>query len=432
MVPLVSGLLAAAVCAALLYAGRRDLTHPAVAFGAVWFLFVAAAQLELTGYQHEWSATFAVVAIAGGLAFVAGAGVAAGTGRLRGGPPRLDAIQPRSLVLVAVLLLLGGVAGLAWKASILGGVPLFSGDVDVVRSRAYGFDGGSRVPAPSTFLTNGFHIAAWCALLATALRWRDWSRLQRAAALAFTAVCVVGAFAGGSRNSLLFALAVPIVVAYLCSGRMPRRHAMALGGVVLVLVATASFVFAARISQRGGSGETFYARIIDEQPTALRPLMPVYIAGTYGLETYRRAFDAFPQRFSYTAGGSELTSMPDAAFPKGKPRVGGLFGALSWDGPGAPTWTVASYQGRAYADFGPAGALLVSLLFGLLLGAVYRIARERRTLWALVAAAFSVYVAAFMVYDNLLSFSVAVVYDLTVVAVALAIASGRLPTARRR
>jgi oligosaccharide repeat unit polymerase len=242
-------------------------------------------------------------------------------------------------------------------------------------------------------------------------------------------VCLIGAFSGGSRNSLLFAVAVPLVVAYLASGPLARRQALGLAAVALVLVAFASVVFAERISQRGG-GETFYELATEDKPVVVKPVMPAYIAGTYGFETFRRVHDAFPGRYTYGYGGYQLTSMPDKAFPDGKPPVGTVFGLLSWDGPGSATWTVASYQGRAYADFGIAGVLLASMLLGVLFGGVYRLAREYPSVLTLVATGCAVYIAAFMVYDNLLSFSVAVVYDLTVVGVATALAA-RQAGARR-
>src|SRR3954469_21829904 len=60
-------LIALAIVAVTAYLGRRDLSRPAVVFGLAWFAFVAAAQLQLTPTEADWSAAFAATTIGGGL-----------------------------------------------------------------------------------------------------------------------------------------------------------------------------------------------------------------------------------------------------------------------------------------------------------------------------------------------------------------------------
>jgi hypothetical protein len=169
-------LIALAIAGSIFWLGRRDLTHPAVAFGVAWFLSVAITQLELTPFVHAWSVSFALMVIGGGLAFVAAATIAAGTDPARGTvrPKRSD-YEPRRILLAALVLLASGLLGRWLESRILGGVPLLSGNIDVLRARAYG-NGNVAVPAYVTFLNNGFYLGGWCLLAYLWLRRGQLSR----------------------------------------------------------------------------------------------------------------------------------------------------------------------------------------------------------------------------------------------------------------
>ena len=78
-------------------------------------------------------------------------------------------------------------------------------------------------------------------------------------------------------------------------------------------------------------------------------------------------------------------------------------------------WSVASYQGRLYGDLGCTGVLLGSILLGLGSGALYRWARSKSGLVAVALVAYVFYYSAFMVYDNLISFTVIAGFDLVVI-----------------
>ena len=84
------------VALGLLWTGRRDLTHPAVAFGSVWFFFVAVAQLQLTDFERVWSLGFSAMVVGGGILFAAAALWAGGTDPLRGrqGPFSAEGLGP--------------------------------------------------------------------------------------------------------------------------------------------------------------------------------------------------------------------------------------------------------------------------------------------------------------------------------------------------
>jgi hypothetical protein len=142
----------------------------------------------------------------------------------------------------------------------------------------------------------------------------------------------------------------------------------------------------------------------------------LYIGATFALETERRLVQEVPGRHSTTSGLATLQLLPDALFPNGKPSYGDITAATTRDRDPSPHWTVATYQGRAFLDFGTAGVFILSCLLGLVLGLAYRLARGRTWLVAAAVAAYAAYYAAFLAYENLLSVNPTFVYDLAVLA----------------
>jgi len=152
----------------------------------------------------------------------------------------------------------------------------------------------------------------------------------------------------------------------------------------------------------------------------------MYLNGVLPLDGYQLLFRNVPGEFDWGYGGYSLPSLPDAAFPSGKPAYGAVVGAgVNLDG-SIGFWTVATYQGRAFADWGVTGVLSVSVILGLLFGSLYRVARRTSRLVALAVIGYVAYYTAYMIYDNLLSFSLIAVYDLAVLVAVDWLASGRV------
>ena len=68
----------------------------------------------------------------------------------------------------------------------------------------------------------------------------------------------------------------------------------------------------------------------------------------------------------------------------------------------------------------------MSVILGLLFGSLYRVARRTSRLVALAVIGYLAYYTAYMIYDNLLSFSLIAVYDLAVLVAVDWLASGRV------
>lgn len=409
---------AAVLCLlAVLYFGRRDLTHPIVAFGSIFFAFVTLAQIRLTPFEKPWSAEFALVVFGGALLFVAAALLTAGSRGVRGSFA-VKAAEYRStrLLFAALILLCGGAIGLTWKARILGGVPLFSGQIDVLRQSAFGNEGEIVVPAWSTFLTDGFYLAFWC--LGAAL-WAGPTlrRSLRWIIVLLMVAALIGVLSEGSRNLLLLALAMPALALY-WTWRLPGILKVAVGvGAAFLVVALLGAFFVVRINQRAGSAD-FVSHEVKSAPVVLQPFVPIYMGGVFTLETERRLMEAVPARFSYGLGTYTLQGLPDRLFPNGKNAYSDALGSLTYtDAATTPYWTVATYQGRALADFGVSGVVIVSALLGVLFGIAYRACRGGTRLFSVAALAYVTYYCAFLFYDNLASIAVmAVIYDLGVLA----------------
>jgi hypothetical protein len=411
---------------AIVWLGRHDLSRPAVAFGAPWFGAVALAQLRLTELERPWSTGFTLAVLGGGLAFVVAATLAGGTAPARGAlTVERRSVRQRRLVIAAILLFAAGILGAAYKARELGAIPLFADNPDAVRGRAFQEPGGA-LPAWSSALTNGFYLSLWCALAALWAGGPDSSRARSAGLWLLAAAALVGVSLEASRNLVLFAVAVPAIAAYILAPR-PRagvRWGWIVAAACVVAVGVGG-LFVLRVMRADGGAATYVQREIERQPVVLRPLVPVYVNTVFPLEAARRLHRAVPARLSYGLGANSLTSLPRMLFPEGKPPYGETVTALmTTDEPEQLSWAVASYQGRLLADLGWQGVLLGSALLGLAFGALHRWSRARTGFLPLAVIAYVAYYSAFMVYDNLLSFTVIAVFDLAVIAVLAATARG--------
>lgn len=421
---------AALIAVCILYLGRRDLTRPSVVFGTVWFGFVGLAQLRLTEQETPWGTDFTILVFAGGLAFVVAALVAAGTAPARGTViVRREQFERRRLVWATLFLIACGAAGAAWKAHILGGVPLLSGEADVLRARAFG-NGEVATPMAATALTDCFFLALWCALIALWKQPRGGPRRAVVGLVLLAAVALFGVALEASRNPVLLSVAIPAVAVYLLARPRRRRAGIAYVGIAALLLAgLAGGAFVLRLAQNGKGGHEYLTGELHRQPTLVQPLVPIYVNGVFPLEAAHRIYDNYPDPQPFGLGAYSLLSLPDAAYPKRKPSYGPTVVALmeprrSFRVPGAIRWAVASYQGRLFADDGWPGVILGSVLLGLGFGWLYRWARARTGFVAVAVIGYLAYYAAYMVYDNLLSFTLIAVFDLVAIALVVGYVRG--------
>jgi oligosaccharide repeat unit polymerase len=412
------GIAALLVAGGCLWLGRRDLSRPAVAFGASWFIFAALAQLRLTDLEQRWSTGFTLLVFGGGLAFIVAAVLAGGTAGARGTfRIERDQIDVRRLLTVAVVLILAGIPAVLYRAHVLGGVPLLSENPDIVRGRVFQ-NGEVVLPGWSSALTGGFYIGLWATLAAI---WAVAPRVSRRRLVPLWGLALVALFGvalEASRNLVIFAVVVPAIGAYLLMRPRGRRAALAwAAGAVCVLVLGVGGLYAARLTRGDERAHTYVSEQSDKLPAVVRPLLPLYVNGVYPLEAERRLYDTIPGRYPYELGAASLTSLPDKLFPEGKSQLPRNTAILMGNTLGAGvTWTVSTYQGRLLADLGWIGVLLGSALLGLLFGSLYRWARGKAGFLPIAAVGYLAYFSAYSVYDNNLSFSLIAIYDLTVIA----------------
>jgi hypothetical protein len=387
-----------------------------------WFAFIAIAQLRLTDLEGSWSTGFTVLVIGGGLAFVVAALLAGGTAPARGRiEVRREDFALRRLVIVAVFLLAAGCVGAWYKAHLLGDVPLLSGNADLIRGRAGG--GDIAVPAWASALTDCFFLSMWAALAALWVLPRRSRRWAAGGLVLLAGLGVFGATLEASRNITLLALAIPAIAVYLIARPARRRARLAQLGVGLAIVlVVVGGAFVVRLTQTESAGHDYLTAETKRQPPALRPVIPLYINGVFPLEAERRLYEEVPGHEPYGLGSYGLLSLPDAFYPEGKPDYGDVVGLLMQNRAGNPAegglnWTVATYQGRAYADLGAPGVILLSLLLGLAFGRLYRWARSRDGFLSVAIVGYVAYYSALMLYDNLLSFTIIAVFDLFAIMV---------------
>lgn len=365
----------------------------------VWFGFAALAQLSLTDFERAWSAGFAEQVFGGGLLLAGMAVLAAGLAPVRGTISiDWESYSSRRALAAAAGLLAAGAAGLAVIATELGGIPVLASDVDTARIQAIGLYGEPAIPGWTVILTSGFQLSLWLCALAVRLD-RDGEVWVKIAAGGLAVAAFAGIAAGGSRHPVIFALFVPAVAMYLLARPSPARARLLLAFALGVLVLALGGLFLVRSDDAGDVRETGEVEV-GGYAAPLRPLVPIYVSGAYPLEEARRVAERVPGGAARGNGRFLLAGLPDRAFPEGKPDYFELLRQFSRTSLEEPFWFVATYQARAYLDFGLPGVLIWSLVVGALLGLAYRLARGGRSLFAVAVVGYAAYFAAVSTYES--------------------------------
>jgi oligosaccharide repeat unit polymerase len=385
-------------------------------FLAPWYALAFAARASLTSYQTTWSARTSWIVLVGpiflwlGYKLVTRGTVDPG----QNAKPAIDGtiIASRAIV-VSVILGMVGIAGLIAKARILGTLPALSPHIDELRSA------GSHIPAFVTFATNCSTLAFWVA--STALLEARLSAAERNILTGIAATSLISTAAHGSRNTVAFTIVVLIFFTALRGRiRLTGRTAV-LAAITIVVCTTVVFIFRTSQDTENAFGRYFYSRGV-AQTTLGRAVMGEYISVAYPFETFNREVGYFadPSRRGhgrYTGYGySALTgglvhgrSLIDVSRELSKPFF----------------FNVGTYLGTLFADFGPAGALIGSALFGGILGALRRAWRRRPSLLATWALAYALYIVAFFSYEDLLAFYPNEPWNIGILALALLAIRGR-------
>lgn len=398
--------------------GRNDLTRPQVLLPSIWFAAVAVSQLKVLHFETPWTpdVTF--------LIFVCPILFALSAWALGGGAIR-PAVLPDNFVLngtrlriIATALVLSGALGLWLKSGLLGGIPLLSDSIDELRSA-----GGIKIPAYVTFLTNGFFLGSWFSLL-NAVRSDCRHRVFDSMIIA---VGILGVSASASRNTLLMMLAVPVIFLYQTGyfKKMSRRTVLGIVAIILVMFSITSGLFFFRTGQHSDSAfeKRFYSETVENTPTVLRPLLPVYLGVATPFETLNRLVGN-GSAIGPGTGTFSMPGIPPQISPFGPKRD---FYLVSSSLSRPYYFNVATYIGGFFADGGRVLALAASILLGGLFGSVWRSLLARASLLGCAATAYLAYVVGFLLYENLIGFyTLAVVWDLAVICAALAVSSVRV------
>lgn len=385
-------------------------------FLAPWYALAFAARASLTSYQTPWSARTSWLVLVGPIFLWLGYKLV-----IRGtsDPPPDTRPQAEGIItagraiVVSIILCLVGIAGLIAKARILGTLPALSPHIDDLRSA------GSHIPALVTFATNCSSLAFWVA--ATALLEARPSAAERNLLTGIAAASLISTAAHGSRNTVAFTIVVLIFFMALRGRFRLTGRAAIITAVAIVAATTVVFIFRTSQDTENTFGRYFYSRGV-AQTTVGRAAMGEYISVAYPFETFNREVTYFadPARRGqgrYTGYGySALTgglvhgrNLIDVSRELSKPFF----------------FNVGTYLGTLFADFGVAGALLGSALFGAVLGALRRVWRRRASLLSTWILAYALYIVAFFCYEDLLAFYPNEPWNIGVLALALHVIRGR-------
>jgi oligosaccharide repeat unit polymerase len=385
-------------------------------FLAPWYALAFAARASLTTYQTTWSVRTSLAVLVGPIflwlgykAFTRGTSDPAPHAKLE-----INAIVSASrAIVVSIILGMVGIAGLIAKARILGTLPALSPHIDDLRSA------GRHIPALVTFATNCSSLAFWVA--STALLEAKLSAAERSILTAIAATSLISTAAHGSRNTVAFTIVVLIFFMALRGRIRLTGRAAVLTAITIVACTTVVFIFRTSQDTENTFGRYFYSQGV-AQTTLGRAAMGEYISVTYPFETFNRevAYFSDPSRRGhgrYTGYGySALTGglvhgrdLVDVSRELSKPFF----------------FNVGTYLGTLFADFGVAGVLVGSALFGSTLGALRRVWRRRPSLLATWTLAYALYIVAFFSYENLLAFYPNEPWNIGILSFALIAIRGR-------
>jgi oligosaccharide repeat unit polymerase len=385
-------------------------------FLAPWYALAFAARASLTSYQTPWSARTSWLVLVGPIFLWLGYKlVTRGTSDpTRISSPGIDGIITASrTIVVSVILCIVGIAGLIAKARILGTLPALSSHIDELRSA------GSHIPAAVTFATNCSTLAFWIA--ATALLEARLSAAERNILAGIAAASLLSTAAHGSRNTVAFTIVVLIFFMALRGRIRLTGRAAILAAIIIVAGTTTVFIFRTSQDTENTFGRYFYSRGV-AQTTLGRAAMGEYISIAYPFETFNREVSYFAD--PSLRGHGRYTGYGYSALTGGLVHGRNLID-VSRELSKPFFFNVGTYLGTLFADFGVAGALVGSALFGGVLGALRRAWRRRPSLLSTWILAYALYIVAFFSYEDLLAFYPNEPWNIGILALALVAIRGQ-------
>lgn len=397
-------------------ASRGDFSKPWVALPIPWYAGLAIAQIKLLDYRTAWGTRTAFLLLTAPL-LLSGASylVSAGTHR-QVHRSVFPIVNPRPILrVVGIVLITGAVLGLLLRARLAGGVTILQGDIDQARV-------GARIPAPVTFLTDGFYLGMWATMAHIATKRSESSR-PSIIEVALVMVAAAGVLATASRNTATIAFTVPIIFTY-TAGLVERPHLRTILPLAFVGLSILSGLFFLRTQQREqqtGFEPYFYTTVVPKTPVVARPFLPVYVAFATSFETFARVTQVYPASFPYANGRYHLYWVPR--------QLGLVRKAQFYDATEAVSrpyyFIVATYAGPLYGDFGGGGVLLGSVLIGLGFGFARRWCFRHSSLVGAAVWSYLTYTLIFMLYEDVYRiFLLSLVYDVAVIVVVCRLAQG--------
>jgi oligosaccharide repeat unit polymerase len=363
-----------------------DFFSPLVAFPLCWLIGVALAQIRLLDVQQPWSGTAWLVMLWSPVAFVIGgiAGSRLATLLVKVNSHRQPfaetlrtSAQGRGPRLLLFVLMVVGLAGVAYQFASAHDVPLLASHIDSARTTLPG--------GPTIIALDALMVAATLALVLP-------ERLMSRAALPYLAAAALALVAlalTGGRGDIV----VPPVVAGLSRWRLGRRPAFwSLAAVVVLLLGALSIIFYLRVGQE--ANETFatelLGRVVYHMPAPLVPLFPLWLAVAMNFNSLARAVAYFPSHHAYGHGIYDAGVLHTFVHPASLANL-----QLT------PPWTVFTFAGPLWGDGGFIALSLGAGLIGALTTFAYQGARRNGSIGFLLVSCYMLFLAVFCLYQDL-------------------------------
>ena len=358
---------------------RYDFMAPGAVFALTWTTSLAVAQFPLFPV-FEWNAEMWWLVSIPPLALILGAAVGAGgSGFHQVRSP--GQLPPVSLPVAAACTLVGVAAWVRFFSQV-GVIPLLSDQIDVARFASFGLS--------SLIGTRLGYVALIVAIPGVILAKTPRERVLFAAVAAFSLAPLV---LSGGRLYPFSACVIGGFAVILYRG-VPRRLGLLALAASIVLIAGSSTVFFVRVDQQPDN--PFKSHLDGElrpgRPYVLQWTIPVQMATAVSFHTLADLTRSHAH---------ELDPTPGLYSTKFADRFVGSKDLETVTRPTAQFQQVTTtYVGPWYADFGLAGAVALSLLFGIINGLAWRWMRHSWSPTAIVLYSYAAFWLVYAIYLN--------------------------------
>lgn len=365
---------------------KYDLASPAVLFAFFWSLALGVAQLPFFRVPTWTRATWAAVTIPPALLIVGSLFGAGSTAIDRQPVPfRVEKENANRLVGIVVPLMIVGLIATFYSFKLIGGIPLFSPNIDEVRT----------LDVVHPFIQLVMRLVPMCVVLCLIA-----AALGKDRRIILTVIGLGGTVVLIGHASRLFVVTPAVVVlmfVYLTRGVTGKQLFLSTTAIVVLLMLTSVLFFERAGQHRQFEFESYLFQVVETRPGPLAALTPTQIGLASSLHTFAQLVKSGALERETGPGLYSMHGFDRYFAAKDSAEVGRRVVGALWTG---------TYLVDVYGDWGLLGACIWSILCGLIYGFVYRRMVGSGTMSSLLLYAYMSFWLIFFIYLNIWTYEV--------------------------